>query len=64
MFTNLKLSQFTWRREPILYLALLVAIGNVALSAFGGEIEWATALESIAVLVAGFLGRGQVTPVK
>lgn len=62
MFENLKLSEFTWRREPILYLALLVAIGNVVLNAAGGTLEWAAA-ESIVVLLAGFFGRGQVTPV-
>lgn len=63
MFDNLKLSEFTWKREPILYLALIVAIGNVIVTAAGGDLAWTAALESIAVLVLGFFGRGQVTPV-
>jgi len=63
MFENLKLSEFTWKREPILYLALLVAVGNVVLTAWSGDAEWSTALESIAVLLLGFFGRGQVSPV-
>ena len=62
MFENLNLSEFTWRREPILYLALLVAVGNVVLNAAGGDIEWSAAAESLAVLVVGFFGRGKVSP--
>ena len=62
MFENLKLSEFTWKREPILYLALLVALGNVALSAAGGELAGQEVIESVAVLLVGFVGRGQVSP--
>lgn len=62
MFENLKLSEFTWKREPILYLALLVALGNVALSAAGGELAGQEVIESVAVLLVGFFGRGQVSP--
>lgn len=64
MFEDLKLSEFTWRREPILYLALAVAIGNVILGVADGAIEWSVALESLVVLIVGFFGRGQVTPLK
>lgn len=63
MFENLNLSEFTWRREPILWLALAVAVGNVVLAALGGDMEWSAALESLAVLIVGFFGRGQVSPV-
>lgn len=64
MFANLSLSGFTWRREPILYLALLVAIGTLGLEVADGALEWPAALESLGILIVGFFGRGQVTPVK
>ena len=62
MFENLKLSEFTWPREPILYLTLIVAILNVAIQFLTGDLSIWDGLESIGVLIAGFIGRGQVTP--
>ncbi|HLF44104.1 MAG TPA: hypothetical protein VJA46_11365, partial [Acidimicrobiia bacterium] len=60
MFKNLKL---TWPREPILYLALILAIGNVVYAALAGGIEGQDAVESVIALIFGFVGRGQVSPV-
>lgn len=62
MFENLSLKDFTWPREPVLYLTLLVAILNVAIQALVGDLSWFAAAESVFVLVAGFIARGQVTP--
>ena len=62
MFENLNWKEFTWKREPILYLALFVAIGNIVLQAVNGDLTGFNAAESIFVLVLGFFGRGQVTP--
>ena len=63
MFENLKLSEFTWPREPVLYLTLIVAVLNVAIQYIVGDLGWVQALESLSILVGGFIARGQVTPV-
>lgn len=63
MFQNLSLKGFTWKREPILYITLLVAILNVVITAMSGDLAWGQAGESIILLLFGFFGRGQVTPV-
>ena len=62
MFENLSFSEFTWKREPALWIALAVAILSVVSGAVSGTADWGTAIESIVVLVAGFLVRGQVSP--
>lgn len=62
MFQNLSLSGFTWKREPILYLALALAIGNIVYNALTGDVTTADAVQSGIALLLGFFGRGQVTP--
>lgn len=63
MFQNLSLKGFTWPKEPVLYLALLVAIVNVGISVINGEVGWPEALESAAIAIGAFIARGRVTPV-
>lgn len=63
MFENLSLKGFTWPREPVLYLTLLVAIVNVIISVISGDADIVTAIESLGVIIAGFIARGRVTPV-
>ena len=63
MFENLKLSEFTWPREPVLYLTLIVAILNVVIQFINGDVTWVQGLETLVLLVAGFIARGQVRPV-
>lgn len=62
MFENLKLSEFTWPREPVLYLTLLVAVLNVVIQFIAHDITWVQGLETLVILVGGFIARGQVTP--
>ena len=62
MFENLSLKGFTWRREPILYLALALAIGNLVYTGLTGDAAWDTVGESVVALLFGFFGRGQVSP--
>lgn len=63
MFTNLSLKGFTWPREPVLYLTLIVAVLNVVIAYIQGDVTWVQGLESLSILVAGFIARGRVTPV-
>lgn len=63
MFENLSLKGFTWPKEPVLYLALIVAILNVVIQALSGDLSWFAAAESVFVLIMGFIARSQVTPV-
>lgn len=63
MFENFSLREFTWRREPILWLALVLAVGQVVYEALGGSIGVEEAVQAIITLIFGFLGRGQVSPV-
>lgn len=62
MFENLSLKGFTWPREPVLYLTLLVAVLNVVIQTLSGDVTWITAVESVIGLVLGFIARGQVAP--
>jgi len=62
MFENLSLKGFTWPREPVLYLTLLVAVLNVVIQALSGDVTWITAVESVIGLVLGFVARSQVAP--
>ena len=63
MLENLTFKGFTWPKEPVLYLTLLVAVVNVVISLINGDVGWAQGLETVAVLVGGFIARGRVTPV-
>ena len=63
MFENLSLREFTWPREPVLYLTLLVAVLNVVIQMLAGDVTWVTAVETIIGLVLGFVARSQVSPV-
>ncbi|HEX7098942.1 MAG TPA: hypothetical protein VF377_06850 [Acidimicrobiia bacterium] len=63
MLENFSLKEFTWKREPILWLALILAIGQVVYQALGGAIGVEEAVQAIITLIFGFLGRGQVSPV-
>ena len=62
MFQNLSLKGFTWPREPVLYLTLLVAVINVAIQYINGDVTWVQGLETLVILVGGFIARGQVSP--
>jgi len=62
MFNNLSLKGFTWPREPVLYLTLLVALANVAISAISGDVGWQDAFETAAIAIGGFIARGRVSP--
>ncbi len=62
MFQNLSLKGFTFPKEPVLYLTLLVAIANIVISALSGDVSWVTAIETIIGILVGFFARGQVTP--
>ena len=62
MFQNLSLRGFTWPREPILYLTLAGALLNVVIALLSGEIGSHAALESVLLLIGGFIGRAKVTP--
>ena len=62
MFANLNLLNFTWKREPVLYIALAVALLNIVSSWFDGGLVAVDALESGFALVWGFFTRGQVSP--
>lgn len=62
MFQNLKLSEFTWRREPILYLALAIAVLNLVYAFLVGDVTLTDGIESLVALLVGFFGRGQVSP--
>ena len=63
MFQNLSLKEFSWPREPVLYLTLIAAILTTVASALSGDLGWVQAVEAIIILVGGFIARGQVTPV-
>ena len=63
MFENLSFTNFTWKREPILYITLAVAILNVIGTLLAGDVEFAQAIETIVLLVFGFFARGQVSPI-
>ena len=63
MFQNLSLRDFTWPREPVLYLTLLVAVVNVVIAYIQGDVSWVQGIETLFVLISGFIARGQVTPV-
>ena len=63
MFENLSLKEFTWPREPVLYLTLLVAILNIVISVITGEVSILTAIETLVGLIIGFIARGKVSPV-
>ena len=62
MFHDLSLKAFTWPREPVLYLTLLVAILNVVIQYLNGDVSWVQGLETLVILIGGFIARGQVTP--
>lgn len=62
MFANLSLSQFTWKREPILYLALALAAGKIVYDVMSGSLDLQAGVEAFVVLLFGFFGRGQVSP--
>jgi hypothetical protein len=62
MFTNLDLRQFTWKREPVLYVTLAIMVLQVVSSALQGDLAWVDAVESIVLLVFGFVARGEVKP--
>ena len=63
MFKNLSLTQFTWPREPVLYMALIVAVLNTVIAALNGGLTWGEAIDAILIAVGAFVARGQVSPV-
>ncbi len=58
------LKKFTWRREPVLYVALAIACLQVVAPVVAGDVSWVTVLQPLATLLIGFFLRGQVTPAK
>jgi hypothetical protein len=62
MFTNLDLRNFTLKREPALWGALVVAVANVIAQGISGGLAWGQAFESIMALSVGFAVRGRVSP--
>ena len=62
MLENLSLRGFTWRREPVLYVALAVGLLNLVLSVLNGDVGTEDAIEWTVGAVAAFFVRGQVTP--
>jgi hypothetical protein len=63
MFENFSFGNMTWRREPVLWAALVVAVANVVAQIITGDIGFGQAAEAFAMLGFGFIARGQVTPV-
>lgn len=63
MFENLDWRQFTWQREPVLYVTLAIAILSVVANLLGGDIDGGDAIEAVVKLLLGFIVRGQVTPI-
>ncbi len=63
MFTNFSLTGFTWKREPILYVTLVIGLLNVVQTVLIGDVDLFTAIQSAVLLVFGFVARGEVTPV-
>lgn len=64
MFENLSFADFTFRREPVLYLALAAALLMLIGDALTGDIAASTAIQSAVSLVVGFFARGQVSPAR
>lgn len=50
------------KREPILILAMFVAIGQVVVDQLNAGADAATVVSAVLALVAGFVGRYFVTP--
>lgn len=64
MFENLSwASIWSFRREPALWAALVVAVANVVAQVITGDLAWGQAVETLVTLAIGFIVRGQVTPV-
>ncbi len=59
MFENLG---WTWKREPVLYITLLIAIGNLVRDFVTDVATLETLIVGILTLLLGFVARGQVTP--
>ena len=59
MFGNLG---WTWKREPVLYIALLIAVGTVVQDAFTGGVDLESAVIGVVELLLGFVARGRVSP--
>ena len=63
MLTNLDVRNWTLRREPILWIFLLIAVLTVVADVVQGDQNLSTALTVLVELAVGFLARGKVTPV-
>lgn len=64
MFENLDLRQFTWKREPVLYVTLAIAILSVVANVLGGDVDVGDGIEAAVKILLGFIVRGEVTPVR
>lgn len=64
MFANLSLRSFTWRREPVLYLALGIAVAQLVYQVWAGDLGSEDAIGLGLDLVLGFFLRGQVSPAR
>ena len=57
------MQEWTFPKEPVMWLALLAAIINVVVGVLQGDQAWVQGIESIVGLVLAFFARSQVTPV-
>jgi len=62
MFKNLSLKEFTWPREPVLYITTVASILFAVASLLTGEYTWIQGIEQLGIIISGFTARGQVSP--
>lgn len=60
MFKNLN---WTFPKEPVLWMAFIAAILNAAVQAINGDVTWIVAVETVVGLFLAFVARGASTPV-
>jgi hypothetical protein len=61
-FTNLSFKGFVWPREPVLYMALAVAILNAVIAVINGSLGLSEAIDAIIIAIGAFAARGKVSP--
>jgi hypothetical protein len=59
MFANLN---WTFPKEPVLWMAFIAAILNAAVQAIQGDVTWLVAVETVVGLFLAFVARGASTP--
>lgn len=57
------LREFTFPKEPVMWLALAAAIINIVIGILQGDVAfYPEGVEGIIILILGFFARSQVTP--